>query len=213
MKFDLRAYTYDGAVQWVAARLYQGQTTNFRTPGGGFAPVYSSADASGRSRPGLPGTALPTTLGMPPMCSCSTKTAVSTRSRMPCTWRWRAARPPPRPGRPDLASGRLVCAPERRRARHCRQRDLQPGAFRRAGAGRADANAHRKTPPGLPSRNACGCGSCCSPGRVARRAVAGSATASTKHCAARTSRRQGRVAVPMNDTLGVMEAFHVRHLR
>lgn len=49
MKFDLRAYTYDGAVQWVAARLYQGQTTNFRTPGGGFAPVYSSADASGRS--------------------------------------------------------------------------------------------------------------------------------------------------------------------
>lgn len=48
MKFDLRAYTYDGAVQWVAARMYQGQTTNFRTPGGGFAPVYSSDDASGR---------------------------------------------------------------------------------------------------------------------------------------------------------------------
>jgi hypothetical protein len=40
LKFDLRNYTYDGAVQWVAARLYQGQTTNFRTPGGGFAPVY-----------------------------------------------------------------------------------------------------------------------------------------------------------------------------
>ena len=49
MKFDLRAYTYDGAVQWVAARLYQGQTTNFRTPGGGFAPVYSAAEVSGRS--------------------------------------------------------------------------------------------------------------------------------------------------------------------
>lgn len=49
MKFDLRAYTYDGAVQWVAARLYQGQTTNFRTPGGGFAPVYSAADAAGNS--------------------------------------------------------------------------------------------------------------------------------------------------------------------
>lgn len=48
MKFDLRAYTYDGAVQWVAARLYQGQTTNFRTPGGGFAPVYSAPDALGR---------------------------------------------------------------------------------------------------------------------------------------------------------------------
>ncbi len=45
MKFDLRAYTYEGCVQWVAARLYQGQTTNFRTPGGGFAPVYSAMDA------------------------------------------------------------------------------------------------------------------------------------------------------------------------
>ncbi|MES2483009.1 MAG: hypothetical protein V4609_13505 [Pseudomonadota bacterium] len=47
MKFDLRAYAYGGQVQWVAARLYQGQTTNFRTPGGGFAPVYSTVDASG----------------------------------------------------------------------------------------------------------------------------------------------------------------------
>lgn len=46
LKFDLRAYAYDGAVQWLAARLYQGQTTNFRTPGGGFAPVYSSVAAS-----------------------------------------------------------------------------------------------------------------------------------------------------------------------
>lgn len=42
MKFDLRAYSYGGQVQWMAARLYQGQTTNFRTPGGGFAPVYST---------------------------------------------------------------------------------------------------------------------------------------------------------------------------
>ena len=42
LKFDLRDYTYDGRVQWVAARLYQGQTTNFRTPGGGFAPVYEA---------------------------------------------------------------------------------------------------------------------------------------------------------------------------
>jgi hypothetical protein len=46
MKFDLRAYAYDGAVQWVAARMYQGQTTNFRTPGGGFSPVYSTGNAS-----------------------------------------------------------------------------------------------------------------------------------------------------------------------
>ncbi|MBD9667409.1 hypothetical protein IB278_25845 [Variovorax sp. VRV01] len=49
MKFDLRAYAYAGDAQWVAARMYQGQTTNFRTPGGGFAPVYSTVDASGRA--------------------------------------------------------------------------------------------------------------------------------------------------------------------
>jgi len=40
LKLDLRNYAYDGEVQLVAARLYQGQTTNFRTPGGGFAPVF-----------------------------------------------------------------------------------------------------------------------------------------------------------------------------
>ena len=39
-KFDIRSYCYDGKVQWTAARVYQGQTTNFRTPGGGFAVVY-----------------------------------------------------------------------------------------------------------------------------------------------------------------------------
>jgi glutathione synthase/RimK-type ligase-like ATP-grasp enzyme len=40
LKFDLRCYTYAGKIQLMAARLYQGQTTNFRTPGGGFAPVF-----------------------------------------------------------------------------------------------------------------------------------------------------------------------------
>jgi len=45
LKFDLRDYVYAGQVQWIAARLYQGQTTNFRTPGGGFAPVYELSDA------------------------------------------------------------------------------------------------------------------------------------------------------------------------
>lgn len=45
MKVDLRNFTYDGAVQLIAARLYQGQTTNFRTPGGGFAPVFVADDA------------------------------------------------------------------------------------------------------------------------------------------------------------------------
>jgi hypothetical protein len=44
LKFDIRSYVYDGAVQWTAARTYQGQTTNFRTPGGGFAPVYALPD-------------------------------------------------------------------------------------------------------------------------------------------------------------------------
>lgn len=39
LKFDIRAYTYDGEVLLIAARLYSGQTTNFRTLGGGFAPV------------------------------------------------------------------------------------------------------------------------------------------------------------------------------
>ncbi|SMB28424.1 conserved protein of unknown function [Sterolibacterium denitrificans] len=41
LKLDLRNYVYDGQVQLVAARLWQGQTTNFRTPGGGFAPVLA----------------------------------------------------------------------------------------------------------------------------------------------------------------------------
>jgi hypothetical protein len=39
LKADVRHYVYRGRVQLVAARLYQGQTTNLRTPGGGFAPV------------------------------------------------------------------------------------------------------------------------------------------------------------------------------
>lgn len=39
LKFDIRAYTYAGQIQLLAARTYQGQTTNFRTSGGGFSPV------------------------------------------------------------------------------------------------------------------------------------------------------------------------------
>ena len=38
-KFDIRCYVYAGQVQIVVARLYQGQTTNFRIAGGGFAIV------------------------------------------------------------------------------------------------------------------------------------------------------------------------------
>ena len=40
LKFDLRCYVYDGRIQLLSARLFQGQTTNFRTAGGGFAPVF-----------------------------------------------------------------------------------------------------------------------------------------------------------------------------
>jgi hypothetical protein len=39
LKYDVRCYVYDGKIQLVAARLYQGQTTNFRTEGGGFGLV------------------------------------------------------------------------------------------------------------------------------------------------------------------------------
>jgi hypothetical protein len=41
MKVDVRNYVYAGNVQLLAARLYQGQTTNLRTVGGGFAPVLT----------------------------------------------------------------------------------------------------------------------------------------------------------------------------
>nr|WP_319565999.1 hypothetical protein [uncultured Rhodoferax sp.] len=44
LKFDLRAYAYGGQVQLLAARMYAGQTTNFRTQGGGFAPVIVVPD-------------------------------------------------------------------------------------------------------------------------------------------------------------------------
>tara|TARA_R110000787_G_scaffold286414_1_gene404750 strand:+ start:24453 stop:25736 length:1284 start_codon:yes stop_codon:yes gene_type:complete len=42
-KIDVRLYTYNGEVLLTAARLYQGQTTNMRTPSGGFAPVLEVA--------------------------------------------------------------------------------------------------------------------------------------------------------------------------
>jgi hypothetical protein len=45
LKLDLRAYTYRGQVQLLAARTYTGQTTNMRTAGGGFSPVLVLPDA------------------------------------------------------------------------------------------------------------------------------------------------------------------------
>ena len=54
LKIDVRLYTYGGQVLLTAARLYRGQTTNMRTPGGGFAPVLGvpSSTTSIESNPG-----------------------------------------------------------------------------------------------------------------------------------------------------------------
>jgi hypothetical protein len=49
LKVDLRNYVYAGRIQLVAARLWQGQTTNFRTPGGGFAPVLQVSSGNGNT--------------------------------------------------------------------------------------------------------------------------------------------------------------------
>lgn len=39
-KYDLRFYFYKDQIQLSVARLYQGQVTNMKTPGGGIAPVH-----------------------------------------------------------------------------------------------------------------------------------------------------------------------------
>ncbi len=54
LKVDLRCYAYQGQALLFAARMYQGQTTNFRTPGGGFAPVLASWEQAERGMIGLP---------------------------------------------------------------------------------------------------------------------------------------------------------------
>lgn len=46
LKADIRCYAYQGKPLLYAARLYQGQTTNFRTPGGGFAPVLTAVEST-----------------------------------------------------------------------------------------------------------------------------------------------------------------------
>lgn len=51
MKVDVRNYVYDRQVQLLAARLYQGQTTNMRTAGGGFAPVLTTPSADADREP------------------------------------------------------------------------------------------------------------------------------------------------------------------
>lgn len=52
LKVDIRAYAYRGRPLLFAARTYQGQTTNFRTPGGGFAPVLTLLETARVPAPG-----------------------------------------------------------------------------------------------------------------------------------------------------------------
>lgn len=52
-KVDVRLYVYRGEMLLAAARLYQGQTTNFRTPGGGFASLITLAAPPGQLRASL----------------------------------------------------------------------------------------------------------------------------------------------------------------
>ena len=40
MKYDLRLYCFEGTLQSYGARIYQGQTTNMKTPLGGLAPLH-----------------------------------------------------------------------------------------------------------------------------------------------------------------------------
>jgi len=47
LKLDLRHYVYAGRLLHLAARLYRGQTTNLRTPGGGLASVVVTPTPSG----------------------------------------------------------------------------------------------------------------------------------------------------------------------
>ena len=44
MKMDVRCYVYDGEIQLLGARMYRGQTTNFRTDGGGLAAVFTAPE-------------------------------------------------------------------------------------------------------------------------------------------------------------------------
>ena len=49
MKFDVRAYAYRDQPLLLGARVYQGQVTNFRSPGGGFSAICVLAEAPGQA--------------------------------------------------------------------------------------------------------------------------------------------------------------------
>lgn len=44
LKLDVRCVTYKGKIQQLSARLYEGQTTNLRTSGGGLATIFATPD-------------------------------------------------------------------------------------------------------------------------------------------------------------------------
>jgi hypothetical protein len=46
MKFDVRAYAYRDEILLLGARVYEGQVTNFRTPGGGFSAICIAKDGA-----------------------------------------------------------------------------------------------------------------------------------------------------------------------
>ncbi len=47
MKFDVRAYAYRDQIFMLGARVYQGQVTNLRSPGGGFSAICVARDGEG----------------------------------------------------------------------------------------------------------------------------------------------------------------------
>jgi glutathione synthase/RimK-type ligase-like ATP-grasp enzyme len=61
LRVDVRNYTHDGETWLRAARLYRGQATNFRTPGGGFAPVLTLREGGERAAPVRVGSPRPAT--------------------------------------------------------------------------------------------------------------------------------------------------------
>jgi hypothetical protein len=77
MKSDVRNYVYAGEVQLLAARIYQGQTTNLRTAGGGFAPVLTTpapADQPNMSHSGRSSRSAPIASNTPPPARCEYRT-------------------------------------------------------------------------------------------------------------------------------------------
>ncbi len=48
MKFDVRAYAYRDQILLLGARVYQGQVTNLRSPGGGFSAICVAREADTR---------------------------------------------------------------------------------------------------------------------------------------------------------------------